>query len=81
MMQNWIASFQIMQVSGFVVLKAQTATCLTSDLKDDEVGIRHFLLLGHNVAAEAFFLPGAHGLISVLEQLWILQLPCRRQPG
>lgn len=70
-----------MPVPSFVVSNVQTAACLTSDLEDDEAGFLHFSLLGHNIVAEAILPPGAHGLISILEQLWIFQLPCRRQPG
>lgn len=48
------------------------AMAVTSDLEDDELGFLHLLLLGHDVAAEATLLPGAHGLVSILEQLWVL---------
>lgn len=60
-----------------VTLTLMAAACATSDLEDDEVGLLHFLLLVHDVPAEAVLLPGAHGLVSVLEQLWMLQLPWR----
>lgn len=52
--------------------------CVSSDLEDDEVGLLHFLVLGHDVVAEAILLPGVHALVSILEQLRILQLTCRR---
>lgn len=49
---------------------------MTSDLEDDEIGLHYFALLSHDVFAEIAFHPGMHGLLSILEQLWILQFTC-----
>lgn len=68
-------------VASATFLNAQTGMCVTSDLEDDEVGLLHFSVLGRNVVAEAILPEGVHGLVPVLEQLRLFQLPCRRQRG
>lgn len=54
------------------------ALCVTSDLEDDELGLLYFALLGYDVVAEAALHPGVHGLVSILEKLWILQITWTR---
>ena len=49
---------------------------MTSDLEDDKLGLLNFTLFLHNVLTEAFLHPGVHGLVSILEEVGVLQIAC-----
>ena len=49
---------------------------MTSDLEDDKLGLLNFALFLHNVLTEASLHPGMHGLVSILEEVRVLQIAC-----
>ena len=49
---------------------------MSSDLEDDKLGLQDFALFLHNVLTEASLHPGMHALVSILEQVRVLQITC-----
>lgn len=52
---------------------------VTSDLEDDELSLLYFALLGYNVIGEVALHPCLHGLLSILEKFWFLQITWTRE--